>query len=563
MRNRRVSLWLVFLSFTAVTLFGSSGGPCRNLSSIPSKMASDSPADLYVDPVFGDDAHAGTSESTPLRTISEAWTRATEVLSGSGVRINLMPGTYPCEPDEASGDCENYFSNLIGAEDRTVTLRALKGPGTVLIRGGMDIAQVSHVSLLDLTLQAGGDFPTNASGNNVLHLADADHILLHGLTLKGPDGITDMDNTIQEVLKVNQADHFDLEESDLSGTFQTVLDYFSVQYGSILRNRIHRSGGRCAYLKGGSAYFRIDGNEFYDCREAGFQTGEGSDFPVMRPPFLHYEAYDIKIVNNLFHDIYGAGLSAAGGYDILMAYNTLYRIGLTDEQGRSWALAQFIHGSRGCTPTDEIPDPGGVCASLAAQGGWGPDQSAGGQDVIPNRNVFVFNNVFYNPAPAQTDYQQLTVFALVDVPPPFVNIPNPSAADDNLRLWGNVIWNGPPDLPLGVEDPSAGCRDSNPTCNAAQLRADNTINAVEPLLADPANGDFHPAPGSPLLAVPSVAIPDFSGDDRPFPPPTPPGDYSNAVSTDRDGRARPAGGPPGAYVRSAASTHQRPVAPPD
>jgi hypothetical protein len=544
-------------------LMGADGLHARDAKPLNSPRLSAAPSALYVDPVFGDDGRAGTSPSTALRTLRETWMRTTALVASASVTINLMPGTYPCEPDEASGDCENYFSDLPGAEGRTVALRALNGAGTVLIRGGMDMARVSHFSMADLTLAAGGAYPTNASGNNVLHLAEADHVLLQGLTLAGPSGITDMDNTIQEVLKVNQADHFDLEGSDLSGTFQTVLDYFSVHYGSIRNNRIHRSGGRCAYLKGGSAYFKIEGNAFFDCREAGIQAGEGSNFPVMRTPFLHYEAYDMKIVNNVFHDIYGAGLSAAGGYDILMAYNTLYRIGLADEQGRSWGLAQFIFGSRGCTPTDEVPNPGPVCASLAAQGGWGPDRAAEGMEIIPNRNVFVFNNVFYNPAPARTDYQHLTVFAPVNVPAPFENILSPSAADDDLRLRGNVLWNGPADLPLGVEDPSSGCRPSNPTCNASQLRADNAINTVEPTLVNPEGGDFHPSPGSSILSLHSVAIPDFSGDDRPDPPSTPAGDYSNAVPLDRDGRPRSAAGPPGAYAASAASTHQRPVAPPD
>jgi hypothetical protein len=54
----------------------------------------------------------------------------------------------------------------------------------------------------------------------------------------------------------------------------------------------------------------------------------------MRTPWLHYEAYDIKVYNNVFHDIRGAGLSVSGGYNILMAYNTLYRVGGDDEGGR-------------------------------------------------------------------------------------------------------------------------------------------------------------------------------------------------------------------------------------
>ena len=547
----------------AVVLLCAVVGLAQEMDPVYYSMGSPVYADLYVNPVSGDDSRAGTSAAAALRTMTEAWGRSGAMLASSGVRINLMPGTYPCEPDEAAGDCRNYFADLQGTADHPLLLRALNGPGTVLLRGGMNFNNIRYLYLMDLSMAAGMDLPTNLSGNNVLHIGEAGHVLLHGLTVAGPDGITDMDNTIQEVLKINQSDHVYLEDSDLSGTFQTVVDYFSVQYGHFQNNRIHRSGGRCAYLKGGSAYFRIEANEFYDCREAGIQAGEGSNFPVMRTPFIHYEAYDMKIVNNVLHDIYGAGLSVSGGYDILMAYNTLYKIGLTDEQGRSWGVAQFVRGSRGCTATDEVPDPGPACAALAAQGGWGPNQSVEGEEVIPDRNIFVYDNIFFNPDPARTEYAHLSVLGPISIHSPFQNIPSPSTTDGGLRLRGNIIWNGPADLPLGVEEGDAGCQPSNPTCNAAQLRADNAINQVQPLLVDPAHGDFHPVAAGPVFAVTVYPPPVFSGTDRPAAPATPAGNYSNAIGRDRDGRARPADGPPGAYAYSGAAQHRRPVGPPE
>ncbi len=35
----------------------------------------------------------------------------------------------------------------------------------------------------------------------------------------------------------------------------------------------------------------------------------------------------MQIYNNIIHDVWGAGLGVFGGYDVLMAYNTLYRVG--------------------------------------------------------------------------------------------------------------------------------------------------------------------------------------------------------------------------------------------
>jgi hypothetical protein len=217
---------------------------------------------------------------------------------------------------------------------------------------------------------------------------------------------------------------------------------------------------------------------------------------------------------------------------------------------------------RGCTATDEVPDPGPVCAALAAQGGWGPDREVEGAEVIPDRNILVYNNLFYNPPPYRTEYTHLYVPGPAAVGDPFRNIPSPSTTDDHLRLRGNALWNGPADLPLGIEEPDAGCQASNPTCNAGQLRADNAINTLQPLLRDPDRGDFHPGEGSPAFSVPTFAPPDFTGADRPAAPATPAGNYANGVPRDRDGRARTASDPPGAYAASAAARHSRPVAPP-
>jgi hypothetical protein len=198
---------------------------------------------------------------------------------------------------------------------------------------------------------------------------------------------------------------------------------------------------------------------------------------------------------------------------------------------------------------------------MTAQGGWGPNQTIEGQEVIPDRNIFVYNNIFYNPAPSQTDYTHLYVLGPVNIEPPFQNIPSPSTTDTYLRIQGNAVWNGPSDMPLGVEGPDSGCQPSNPTCNASQLKADNAINEVQPFLADPDHGNFHPSLGSPVFTVRTYSPWDFSGSDRPASPGTPAGNYSNAVPRDRDGRTRRPDDPPGAYAASG-SSHRRPVEPP-
>ena len=62
----------------------------------------------------------------------------------------------------------------------------------------------------------------------------------------------------------------------------------------------------------------------------------------MRSPWLHYECYDVKVVNNVLHNIIGTGLSAAGGYNILLACNTLYCVATNEAPGHP--LLQAVHG---------------------------------------------------------------------------------------------------------------------------------------------------------------------------------------------------------------------------
>jgi hypothetical protein len=497
--------------------------------------------DIYVSP-DGDDGNDGLSAASPLRTLSVAWERlpVLPALSITGYRINLLPGTFPCEPEEPD-NCQNYYSGRHGTVEFPIILQAYAGPGTVIIRGGFDIRDVSYLYLIDLTLVGGTPLPTNQSGNNLLHLAAVDHVLLRGMALIGPDCDNDSCNNLQEVLKINQAQYIFVESSLVSGAWHSAVDYFSVQGGHFLNNEVHTAGQWCMYVKGGSAYLRIEGNEFHDC-QLGFQAGQSSNLPVMTSPWLHYEVYDIKFVNNILHDIPGVGLSVSGGYNVLFAYNTLYKVGTTTDPG--YPLIQLVHGERGCSPTDEIPDPVRICEGLLAAGGWGPGFMTDNLPAIPNRNVFILNNLFYNPS-GQTLYTNLYIAPPLELPSGFQYLPDPVPADDNLVIAGNLIWNGPADHPLGVDEGS-GCGEGNPTCNPEQLLRDNTINTLEPQLVDPENGDFRPLPGGNLFTVLIFPLPDFSWDE--FTPSVPAGEPSNAVAIDRLGNPRTVSDPPGAYA---------------
>ena len=502
--------------------------------------------DLYLSPSGSDDpGNPGTEIGKPLRSLTEAWARLPVSTTTTGYRLNLLPGIYPCEPlPEDINNCINYFANRWGTYAYPIMIQALNGFGSVTIRGGLNFNNIRYVYLQNLDLRGGGPLPTNVSGNNLLHIEQGDHLLLRGLTLLGPNCSNDTCNNLQEVLKVNQTQYLFVENNVIGGAWHSSVDYFVVQYGHFLNNEIHTAGQWCMYIKGGSAYLDIAGNEFHHC-QLGFQSGQAANLAVMRSPWFHYETYGIKFVNNLLHDIPGVGLSAAGAYNTLFAYNTLYKVGISTDQG--YPLVSMTYGERNCTPIDEIPNVIANCPLLVATGAWGPVMETISLQAIPNRNVYIFNNLFYNPVPGQTLYSQFDIPGPITPPLGFQNIPSPTTVDNNLVIAGNVIWNGPQNHPLGVEDSDRGCTPTNPSCNLTQLLADNAFHSLEPVLVNPSTGNYQlTAASAASLGIVTKSIPNFTWEA--FTPSVPSGELSNQVLFDRAGFPRQMPGIPGAYT---------------
>lgn len=470
--------------------------------------------DLFVDPVAGDDENPGTSRALAFRTIASAFRSLPVGVQSRAVRLRLLPGVH----------VGAYCEDRQGTAEFPVLIEPADGPGTVTLRpspegdsGSLQFFNCAHVHVQD--------FHINVDGGDGLHWERCHHVLARRMRInsrrsEGQD----------ETVKANQCQHVYLEDCDISDAGDNCIDVVAVQYGHIVRCKIHNSTDWGAYLKGGSAYWLVEGNEIYGCGTGGFTAGQGTGFQFMVAPWLHYETYDIKVVNNLIHDCEGAGLGVNGGYNILLAHNTLFRVG-----SRSHVL-EFTHGRRGCDGNDVD-----ACQPYLNAGGWGSTGEE--QQFIPNRNVLVVNNVIFNPAPFRSEYQHLEVPGPA-TPPPGSNVTAPSRADDGLVLRGNVVFNGPADWPLGVEEPGRGCQDG--PCTAAQLRGENRFNTLEPAFANPAAGDFRPVGA--LAGLTGVAVPDFTWSDAPTRPEVPAGNLVNAVVRDFTGAVRPAGSPPGALL---------------
>lgn len=427
-------------------------GPWTDPGTTPPPQA----VSLWVSPL-GDDSAAG-SQVDPVRTITEAWNRiprGTDLTAPHWIQI--QPGTY------AAADMPGYFEERHGTAQNPIVFNAPGGTGTVTLTGDINAFDVRHLALQDLDIVRSGD---------VFHCEQCSNVQLRRMRLDGG-------GAAHETVKVNQSDNILIAGSDISGAYENAIDFVAVQYATISGNRIHRADDWCAYVKGGSTGILVQGNEIHDCGTGGFTAGQGTGFEFMVSPWLHYEAYGVVVLDNVIHDTYGAGLGVNGGANIVMAFNTLYRVG-----ARSHTV-EFVHGSRSCDGDTT------TCRRHHDLGGWG-DAGLDGQ-WIPSRRIAFVNNVVYNPPGAQSRWSHLQV-AEATTPPAGSNVPAPSRADDELVIRGNVFRNGTAEMDSGWGDDT-------------EFLAANHINDLAVDFVDPAVGDFRPTPGSALATLASVPIP--------------------------------------------------------
>ncbi len=111
----------------------------------------------------------------------------------------------------------------------------------------------------------------------------------------------------------------------------------------------------------------------------------------------------------------------------------------------------MVFGSRSCDGDQER------CAANLSAGGWGTTAAGAEGEPVPNRNVYIYNNLIYNPPGYQSQWQHLAIYG-PRTPASSSHIPSPAVTDANLQIRGNVIWNGDSTMPLGVEDASLGCQ---------------------------------------------------------------------------------------------------------
>lgn len=447
------------------------------LLSVPLHAQVDTYLTYWVNPQTGDDSADGLSQDTALATLTEAWNRiplGEEI--PQGIIINLMAGTYPPEITP------NYWESRYGTAEKMIVIQAAEGKGTAILHGA-NLYDVRHLRFVNV------DF---IGENDPIHCERCDHFYLGGVTVRGADPETEL---TREAVKINQSSNIIIIGSDISGANDNPIDFVAVQNALVTGNNIHHSGDWCMYVKGGSANIVVERNRFYDCGVGGFTAGQGTGLEFMEAPYLQYEAYNVRFSQNVVYDTWGAGVGVNGGNRILIYDNLFVNVGERSH------LLEVVNGLRSCD--------GDVakCQAYIEAGAWGVAE-LGVEAYIPNQDVAILNNVFYNRAPYESAYQHFAIFAPRQQPAQARNIPDPAVSDAGLLMAGNIIWNGTPEKYWGIEA-DAGCQASHPTCNRAQLEAENDINTFEPPVVPLPEGGY--ALGS-FLWTKQVALPAWASE---------------------------------------------------
>ncbi|PRW44629.1 Right handed beta helix region [Chlorella sorokiniana] len=392
---------------------------------------------IWVDPTNGRDSYSGATSGRAVKTFIKAWGMVPDAPT-KPYHIIILPGTF------LPAQVPSWLRNKRGSFANPIIVEGQGAPSSIVFRTYLNIENVSYLYLVGFSIL----HPGNTDGDHPFHAHNCTGLLLRKL------------------------------------------------YGQVIDSTLHDVGFGF-YFKGGSAHIVIAGNRIYRTEQMGLMVGFDTGFEFMTAPWIRYEAYDIKVFNNVVHDIDGPGLAIYGGYNILVAHNTFYKVGQQTD-----SLLVVSPGRRTCD--GEWIDDSGIdyCQRHRLLGGWGPPSDDPWRVLsLPNNGILIASNIFLNPTGTRTQH------FYVSGPEPFCNtemgepgcqrctdLPGTVASDTNLFIRGNVVWNIAREAdgatPLGFEW-SGGCQGRS-TCNETLVRAANAINdpAVKPQLFNPAGGDF-------------------------------------------------------------------------
>lgn len=417
---------------------------------------------IWLDPRNGSDTANGSEPSRAVGSFARAWQLAMQVREdGKAQAVNILPGIVPT-PHWLEGN----------ALARSVW-RAVE-PGSVVLSGGLDLARASGLTFENVIIWAGGDHPNH--NDNVLHLADSRDVRLYKCTLHGyrPGA--------KEIIKANQVDGLTIEECQLSESVQTGIDLMVCRNVQVLNNNIFNCDTWGIYAKGGSSLVSIINNQIQNCG-FGISAGEGSGLGFLGkfPAFMKYECYGFTARGNQLTNIPGHGLGVQGAFNSLFADNQLENVAY-GEAGYGLFYAGF--GNRVWFGE---PDLAAQVQANLRNGAWG-SPNPNEHIPIPARHSWFYNNRARNQQP--TKYGHFVIHGTPERAGYFTLNEKTKRlrVDADLRIKGNVIWDGGAEHPLGMESQAwtpagyHGAQPNNKSANETLIRKQNTFD-LDPLSA--------------------------------------------------------------------------------
>jgi hypothetical protein len=165
----------------------------------------------------------------------------------------------------------NYLESRYGTADAPITIEAAGKRGSVTM-ASLNVYDVRYLTLRGVRIQA--------SGGDGFHCEKCDHVTIENSIIRGAPRDS---GEVGDLVKVNQSQHMAILRSDVSGAGDNAIDFVSVQHGQIVGNRIHDAGDWCAYVKGGSAYVEVIGNDDLRLRHRRIHGRPGHRLPVHDP----------------------------------------------------------------------------------------------------------------------------------------------------------------------------------------------------------------------------------------------------------------------------------------
>ncbi len=488
--------------------------------------------EIWVDPVNGKDVNDGTTRALAYKTLNYAMANVPSLtpFTTTGYKIMLVAGEY-------SGDDSppTYFSYQ-GTAKYPVIIQAADGAGTAKLPS-MSLSDCSYFYLIDLNIQT-------TTGADAVGCSGSNHVLIRHCNIDGQDTAKIL--LSQNTVGINGSQYCYIEDCSITNAYGANMHFSASQHHQIIRSTLQYSSADGIAIEYGSADILFARNTIrHTTKNAVYVGAIGVGYlDGFSLSWAHYDAYAIRVVNNIITDCDSAAFVCNGGYDVLFAYNTLYKVG-----GYAPSLIRLGLGKRTCSELAQQS----ICKEYLDSGAWGTIHTYDSDDDvawIPNTHLYIYNNVFYNPAGYETTSSQFT-FGEPKQALLHASCPKPANTDNDLQIKGNIIWNGTAAKPLGITATS-GAQPSNPTCNATLLNSANTINTQEPLLVNPENNDFHPIVGGAIANVSIFPVPDFTWSDLPSKPKEPLVGLSNIVANDFEGATRTNVFIPGAFTLSKA-----------